>query len=157
MIIWQRIAGVGLVGAACYATATPALAHHMMDGQLSATFAQGFLSGVGHPIIGIDHFLFIVGVGLLAGFMGRRLLPPLAFVLGTWGGAAVHLFGLNIAFAEIRYSRQHRADGPLGHWQHSDACAAHGRFGRASIRHGHSRRQTSLVFRMSPPSHAESI
>jgi urease accessory protein len=73
----------------------------MMDGQLSATFAQGFVSGVGQPIIGIDHFLFIVGVRLLAGFMGRRLLLPLAFVLGTWGGAAVHLFGLNIAFAEI--------------------------------------------------------
>jgi len=101
MIIGQRTAGVGLVGAALYATTTPALAHHVMDGQLPATFAQGFLSGIGHPIIGIDHLVFIIGVGLLAGLMGRRLLLPLAFVFGSWGGAAVHLFGLNIPFAEI--------------------------------------------------------
>jgi len=32
--------------------------------------------------------------------VGRRFTVPLAFILGTLGGAAAHLSGLNIAFAE---------------------------------------------------------
>jgi urease accessory protein len=31
--------------------ATPALAHHAMDGQTPSTFVQGLLSGLGHPVI----------------------------------------------------------------------------------------------------------
>jgi urease accessory protein len=83
------------------AASGPALAHHVMGGGLPATFLQGLLSGLGHPIIGIDHLLFVVGVGLLAGALGRRFMVPLAFVAGTLGGAAAHLAGLNVAFAEL--------------------------------------------------------
>jgi len=101
MTIKQRIAGFGAVAAALCATSIPALAHHVMGGKMPSTFVQGLLSGFGHPIIGLDHFLFIIGVGLLAGVLGRRFMVPLAFILGTLGGAAVHLSGLNIAFAEV--------------------------------------------------------
>src|SRR6267378_2162800 len=38
-----------------------AWAHHFMDGGLPETFAQGLLSGLGHPVIGLDHAAFIVG------------------------------------------------------------------------------------------------
>jgi len=79
----------------------PAFAHHVMGGTMPSTFAQGLLSGIGHPIIGVDHFLFIVGVGLLAGMVGRKLIVPVAFILGTWGGAASHLVGLSVPFAEV--------------------------------------------------------
>ncbi|MEZ5784948.1 MAG: HupE/UreJ family protein [Xanthobacteraceae bacterium] len=68
---------------------------------MPSTFAQGFLSGIGHPVIGIDHLLFIIGIGLLAAFTSRKLLLPLAFIGGTWIGAALHLFGLNVSFAEV--------------------------------------------------------
>jgi urease accessory protein len=101
MTFAQRIAGIGTVTATLYAMSTPALAHHVMDGQMPRTLVQGLLSGFGHPIIGIDHLLFIIGVGLLAGVLGRKVMVPLAFILGTLGGAAVHLSGLNIAFAEL--------------------------------------------------------
>jgi urease accessory protein len=100
MTIAKRIAGFGVAAATLVATSMPALAHHVMGGKMPGTLMQGFLSGIGHPVIGIDHFLFIIGVGLLAGVLGRKLLVPLAFVLGTWGGAALHLFSLNIPFAE---------------------------------------------------------
>ena len=41
--------------------ADPALAHHMMGGRMPATFGEGLLSGLGHPIIGLDHFAALVG------------------------------------------------------------------------------------------------
>jgi urease accessory protein len=101
MKIENPIAGFGVAAATFLATSAPASAHHVMGGNMPSTFAQGFLSGIGHPIIGVDHLLFIVGVGLLAGMLGRKLLLPLAFILGTWGGAAAHLLGLNVPFAEV--------------------------------------------------------
>ena len=101
MTIKQRIADFGTIATALCATSAPALAHHVMDGKMPSTFAEGLLSGFGHPIIGIDHLLFIIGVGLLAGVLGRPYMIPLTFIAGTLGGAAVHLSGLNIAFAEL--------------------------------------------------------
>jgi urease accessory protein len=97
----QRFAALGLASATLSATSLPALAHHVMDGKLPQTLTQGLLSGFGHPVIGIDHLLFIIGVGLLAGLLGRKLLLPLSFIVGTLAGAIAHLSGLNIAFAEI--------------------------------------------------------
>lgn len=69
----------------------PALAHHVMGGELPATGWQGLLSGLGHPLIGPDHLAFIVGVGLMSQLAGRPLLLPLLFVLGTVLGCFVHL------------------------------------------------------------------
>ena len=69
----------------------PALAHHVMGGELPGTLWQGLLSGLGHPIIGIDHFAFIVGVGLTSYLAGRIVLLPLFFVAGTVLGCFVHL------------------------------------------------------------------
>jgi urease accessory protein len=34
--------------------AEPAFAHHPMGGLTPATFADGLLSGLGHPVIGLD-------------------------------------------------------------------------------------------------------
>lgn len=48
-------------------TLAPASAHHVMDGQLPSTFAQGLLSGLGHPVIGPDHLAFLIAVGVAVG------------------------------------------------------------------------------------------
>ena len=101
MFIVPRIATVSAAAAALCAASVPASAHHVMDGNMPGTFMEGLLSGLGHPIIGIDHLLFIIGVGLLAGMTRSKFTMPLAFVLGTLGGATFHLSGMNIAFAEI--------------------------------------------------------
>ena len=42
----------------------PASAHHLMGGKTPTTFTDGILSGLGHPIIGVDHLAFLVAVGL---------------------------------------------------------------------------------------------
>lgn len=65
---------------------TPALAHHPLDGIPMTTVSHGLLAGVGHPILGLDHLFFIVAVGVLACFTGRRFLTPLFYVLGMLGG-----------------------------------------------------------------------
>jgi urease accessory protein len=78
----------------------PAFAHHVMGGELPSTLWQGLLSGLGHPIIGIDHFGFIVGVGLTSYLIGRIALLPLLFVAGTVLGCFVHLEGLDLPWSD---------------------------------------------------------
>jgi urease accessory protein len=79
----------------------PAFAHHVMGGELPNTAWQGVLSGLGHPIIGIDHFAFIVSVGLMSHLAGRLALLPLLFVVGTALGCLVHVQGYNLPLSEL--------------------------------------------------------
>lgn len=79
----------------------PALAHHVMDGGMPQTFMQGLLSGLGHPIIGVDHLAFILAVGFIAAFAGQRYLSPLAFIVATLAGCALQLGGIGLPIAEI--------------------------------------------------------
>ncbi|ADZ70454.1 HupE/UreJ family protein [Polymorphum gilvum] len=91
------------LGALVLATlaAAPASAHHMMDGEMPQTFVQGLLSGLGHPVIGIDHLAFVVAVGIAAGLLGRSLLLPAAFVVATVAGVVVHLQSVDLPLAEL--------------------------------------------------------
>ena len=86
--------------AASLLAAGPALAHHVMDGALPATFAQGLLSGLGHPVIGPDHLAAILAAGLLAAAAGASPLLPLAFVLASLAGVGLHLALLDLPAAE---------------------------------------------------------
>ena len=81
--------------------AGPALAHHVMGGYMPATFADGLLSGLGHPVIGLDHFAAVVAVGCLAA--AHRAGPALAvsFVLAMILGVGAHLRGTSVPGAEI--------------------------------------------------------
>lgn len=78
-----------------------AWAHHFMDGQLSQTFAQGLLSGLGHPLIGADHAAFVVAAGFLLGSVPQGLWGVVALVLGTLVGAALHLAGIGLPLGEV--------------------------------------------------------
>ncbi len=79
----------------------PAFAHHVMGGEMPQTFLQGFLSGLGHPVIGLDHFAAIIGVGLLAAVLGRGLFFILLFSAAIIGGVGLHLLRLDIPAAEL--------------------------------------------------------
>src|SRR5258708_12469811 len=76
--------------------ADPAFAHHVMGGAMPVTFGQGLLSGLGHPVIGLDHLAFLVAVGVVVGIAGINLLLPLAFVLASPLGAALHVKAIAI-------------------------------------------------------------
>jgi len=78
-----------------------AFAHHVMGGELPSTVWQGLLSGLGHPIIGLDHLAFIMGVGLMAHLAGRIALLPLLFVVGTVLGCFMHIRGYDLPWSEL--------------------------------------------------------
>lgn len=82
-------------------TPGPALAHHFMDDALPQTFAQGLLSGLGHPLIGADHAAFIVAAGFLLALVPRGLRGLLALIAGSLIGAALHLQGYTLPAGEI--------------------------------------------------------
>jgi urease accessory protein len=86
--------GPVLAALAIAAAALPAEAHHAMDGRLPGGALEGLLSGLAHPVIGIDHTLALVAVALLA----RSLALPLAFVAGSIAGVALPVAEI-VAFA----------------------------------------------------------
>jgi urease accessory protein len=81
--------------------ADPAFAHHVMGGRLPATFGEGLLSGLGHPVIGIDHLAFLVAIGVAVGVAGFNLLMPALFVAASAVGVALHVKGVTIPGAEL--------------------------------------------------------
>lgn len=76
-------------------------AHHAMDYALPATALEGLLSGLGHPVIGIDHLLFIVGAGVLAAGLNRGILLPLVFVVASISAAGWRAAGAPLELSEI--------------------------------------------------------
>jgi urease accessory protein len=86
--------------AAIAALPLPASAHHFMDAGLPQTFAQGFLSGLAHPVIGLDHAAFIVGAGFFLALVERGRWGVLAMIGGSLLGAALHLLGIGLPWGE---------------------------------------------------------
>lgn len=81
---------------------SPAFAHHAMGGMTPQTFSQGFLSGLAHPVIGLDHLAFLVVAMLLVSVLkgASRYLVPLSFVGATIAGTVLHLGAANIPMSE---------------------------------------------------------
>ena len=78
-----------------------ASAHHVMGGKIPTTFAEGFLSGLGHPVIGPDHLAFLLAIGVAVGVGGLTLVLPLLFVVASAIGVTLHVNGVNLPGAEI--------------------------------------------------------
>lgn len=81
--------------------ASSASAHHPFGGTTPSTLFEGFLSGVGHPLVGPDHFAFIVAVGLIAVVKKQGMLIPVAFVLSSLAGTGIHLASFNLPAPEF--------------------------------------------------------
>ena len=116
----------------------PALAHHPTGGETPETVLSGLLSGLGHPVLGLDHLAMLVGVGLIAARHARGALLPALFVVAMAAGALLHLGGVTLPLAEPLVAGTVIAAGaaaalaltlPLG------ALAA--LFGLAGLAHGH--------------------
>ncbi len=93
--------GLLAVLAAAMLTADPAFAHHLMGGRTPSTFAEGLLSGLGHPVIGIDHLAFLAAVGVAVGVARLNLLMPVLFVAASAVGVALHVRGVDIPGADV--------------------------------------------------------
>jgi urease accessory protein len=89
------------VAAVLAALPAMAQAHHFMDDALPKTFLEGLLSGVGHPLIGLDHAAFIVASGFFLALVDRGMLGVLALIGGTLVGASMHLAGNDVPGGEV--------------------------------------------------------
>ncbi|WP_043341323.1 HupE/UreJ family protein [Belnapia moabensis] len=80
----------------------PALAHHPMGGAAATTAWQGFVSGLAHPVVGLDHLAFLLAAGVLAAAVGRRagIAALVAFLGAGLVGAVLHLGGFGLGPVE---------------------------------------------------------
>lgn len=83
-----------------YAFPAVAHAHHAMDGDKPATFLAGFLSGLAHPVIGLDHLAMVLLIGAYAGANRQGHLPIVSFVGAALIGCLVHASGADLPHAE---------------------------------------------------------
>lgn len=76
-------------------------AHHPNDFKTPDSLIDGLLSGVGHPVIGLDHLVFVIAIGLIGYLMKQRIKVASVFIGGTLFGTLIHLAQLTIPFAEV--------------------------------------------------------
>src|SRR5215475_5610420 len=64
--------------------------------------SYSFVLGIAHPLLGIDHVLVMIAVGLWAVLVGGRALWvfPLTFLTTMLAGFASASFGLDVPFVE---------------------------------------------------------
>jgi urease accessory protein len=78
-----------------------ASAHHLMGGKLPASAVEGLLSGLSHPVIGLDHFFVVLAIGILSARMQDRVWIPGAFLLASLLGTAIHLGRIDLAGVQV--------------------------------------------------------
>ena len=76
-------------------------AHHAMDNALPSTAWQGLLSGLAHPVIGLDHFVFVVVMGAAGFFFGRHARSIIAFLAAALAGTIAHVQQASLPYAEL--------------------------------------------------------
>ncbi|MEJ2620073.1 MAG: HupE/UreJ family protein [Candidatus Thiodiazotropha sp.] len=64
---------------------------------------NAFMSGLGHPVLGLDHLLAMVAVGLVSTVMGSRAIwqVPLAFVVAMVAGGLLGGYNIELPGVEI--------------------------------------------------------
>ena len=92
-----------MAGVAAGAVSLSASAHHGMDGAMPSTFEQGLVSGLAHPIIGLDHLAFIVAAAWLIAKLpaGVRFGLAAVFVLGSLLGTVLHVNLIDLPGSEL--------------------------------------------------------
>lgn len=85
------------------AAAQPLLAraHHAMDGALPSNVFEGLVSGLAHPVIGLDHFVFVLALGAVCFYFGRRVLNIGVFLLAALAGTILHIYQVTLPYAEL--------------------------------------------------------
>lgn len=83
-----------------FSAAVPAHAHHAMGGKPVSTGFEGFMSGIAHPVIGIDHLAMIIAIGVLSALLRPGFFVAGTFVVAAMFGTGLHLLGLSLPLSE---------------------------------------------------------
>jgi urease accessory protein len=64
---------------------------------------EGFLAGLLHPVLGLDHFLAMLSVGIVSAQLGGRRIftVPATFVLAMIAGAVAGVYGYQWPLTEV--------------------------------------------------------
>ncbi|MEB3343306.1 HupE/UreJ family protein [Okeania sp.] len=84
-----------------FSTIESAIAHHPMGGKIPSNFGEGLLSGMGHPIIGIDHLAFVLAVGLVGTTIPNGLSILASFLATGMLGTGIHLLSIDLPLTEL--------------------------------------------------------
>jgi urease accessory protein len=92
----RRLAGLAL--ALVFLICFPSAVHAHDEAQAAAGFMEGLL----HPVLGLDHFLAMLSVGIVSAQLGRRKIYtiPALFVLAMICGAVAGIYGRPWPFTE---------------------------------------------------------
>jgi urease accessory protein len=101
-LFWRYLGLIAsAVAIAFFAIPQPAYAHHAIGGKTPVNLIDSFLSGLAHPVIGLDHLAFVVAIGLLAVGQRRGALLPVGFVVAAMLGTIIHVLQIDLPAAEI--------------------------------------------------------
>lgn len=92
---------LGLAALAVMIGAHSASAHHPMGGKTPTTFAEGLLSGLGHPVIGPDHLAFLVAIGIAAALVPAGIGIIAAFIAASTAGVLLHFGAFDLPMSEL--------------------------------------------------------
>jgi urease accessory protein len=90
-----------LTVAVAFAGLSPAAAHHPMGGKTPGGWVEGLLSGLGHPVLGVDHLTFIVLLGVVASYLRGGSRVAAAFAAALVAGVTVHLVYPHLPMVEL--------------------------------------------------------
>lgn len=71
-----------------------------MGGGIASNGFEGFVSGMAHPVIGVDHLMMIVAIGILSAVLRPGFLIAGTFLVAAMFGTAMHLVGLSLPLSE---------------------------------------------------------
>lgn len=135
----QRRMTTAALSAAYAAIALRADAHHAMDYATPGSFFEGLVSGLAHPVVGIDHLLFVLAIGAACYYFGRNAGTIATFVGGTIAGTVVHLYKATLPYPDVWVALSLVALGILFFRGHGflRSNAALGIFAVSGIAHGY--------------------
>ena len=90
-----------LLAALTMVASIPALAHASLDGQTTQAFWQAVLPVDTHSVLGMDHLVFILTIGVSEVFACRKVLVGGCAMLGVFIGVALALGGIVISNVEV--------------------------------------------------------
>ena len=77
------------------------LAHHFMDNENPSSMLEGLFSGIAHPIIGIDHLIFLIFTSIIAYLAIKKITPISIFIVSTIIGSFFSLIHIELPMLEL--------------------------------------------------------
>ncbi|PPR79669.1 MAG: hypothetical protein CFH01_00253 [Alphaproteobacteria bacterium MarineAlpha2_Bin1] len=76
-------------------------AHHFIEGEVPRNLLQGLISGIAHPVIGLDHLFFLIFTSLIVYFIFKKNFFIFLFIFSTILGSFISIFNISFPLLEL--------------------------------------------------------